>query len=70
MSCGESASQDGQNSNPQVLLGLLVIVEDIRCSYSLFKRSQYEGYTMIPIVDDFVQEVQTRKGFRSNADAA
>ena len=48
-------SKDGKNSNPQVVLGLLVSRGCYPLSYSLFNGSQYEGYTMIPIVDDFVQ---------------
>lgn len=48
-------SKDGKNSNPQVVLGLLVSRGGYPLFYSLFNGSQYEGYTMIPIVDDFVQ---------------
>lgn len=48
-------SKDGRNSNPQVVLGLWGSRGGYPLSYSLFNGSQYEGYTMIPIVDDFVQ---------------
>lgn len=48
-------SKDGKNANPQVVLGLLVSRGGYPLSYSLFNGSQYEGYTMIPIVDDFIQ---------------
>jgi len=48
-------SKDGKHSQPQVVLGLLVSTGGYPLSYSLFPGSQYEGRTMIPIVEDFVQ---------------
>jgi transposase len=36
-------------------LGLLVSRDGYPLSYSLFNGSQYEGRTMLPIVEDFVQ---------------
>lgn len=48
-------SKDGKHSQPQVVLGLLVSRHGYPLSYSLFNGSQYEGYTMLPIVEDFVQ---------------
>lgn len=54
-------SKDGKNANPQVVLGLLVSKGGYPLSYSLFNVSQYEGYTMIPIVDDFVQRFNLGK---------
>lgn len=47
-------SKDGKHSQPQVVLGLLVSKEGYPLSYSLFNGSQYEGRTMLPIVEDFV----------------
>ena len=47
-------SKDGKHSQPQVVLGLLVSKDGYPLSYSLFNGSQYEGRTMLPIVDDFV----------------
>jgi transposase len=47
-------SKDGKHSQPQVVLGLLVSSGGYPLSYSLFNGSQYEGYTMIPLVEDFV----------------
>lgn len=47
-------SKDGKHSQPQVVLGLLVSKDGYPLSYSLFNGSQYEGYTMLPVVDDFV----------------
>jgi transposase len=48
-------SKDGKHSHPQVILGLLVSAGGYPLSYSLFPGSQYEGRTMLPIVDDFIQ---------------
>jgi transposase len=48
-------SKDGKHSQPQVVLGLLVSKDGYPLSYSIFNGSQYEGWTMIPIVEDFVQ---------------
>jgi len=48
-------SKDGKHSQPQVVLGLLVSKDGYPLAYSLFNGSQYEGWTMVPLVDDFVQ---------------
>jgi transposase len=48
-------SKDGKHSQPQVVLGLLVSRDGYPLSYSLFNGSQFEGRTMLPVVEDFVQ---------------
>jgi transposase len=48
-------SKDGKHSQPQVVLGLLVSRDGYPLSYSLFNGSQFEGRTMIPLIDDFVK---------------
>ena len=48
-------SKDGKHSQPQVVLGLLVSKDGYSLSYSLFNGSQFEGRTMIPLIDDFVK---------------
>jgi len=48
-------SKDGKHSQPQIVLGLLVSKDGYPLSYSIFNGSQYEGHTMIPVVEDFVQ---------------
>jgi transposase len=48
-------SKDGKHSQPQVVLGLLVSKDGYPLSYSVFNGTQYEGRTMLPIVEDFVQ---------------
>jgi transposase len=47
--------KDGKHSRPQVVPGLPVSRHGYPLSYSLFNGSQYEGYTMLPTVEDFVQ---------------
>lgn len=47
-------SKDGKHAQPQIVLGLLVSRDGYPLAYSLFNGSQYEGYTMIPVVEDFV----------------
>lgn len=47
-------SKDGKHSNPQIVLGLLVSRQGYPLSYSIFNGSQYEGRTMLPIVEEFV----------------
>lgn len=46
-------SKDGKIAESQVVLGLLVSEGGYPLSYSLFNGSQYEGFTMIPMIDDF-----------------
>jgi transposase len=48
-------SKDGKHAQPQVVLGLLVSRDGYPLSYSLFNGSQYEGRTMMPVVEDFVR---------------
>jgi transposase len=48
-------SKDGKTSESQIILGLLVSADGYPLSYSIFNGSQYDGRTMIPIIDDFIQ---------------
>jgi transposase len=61
-------SKDGKHSQPQIVLGLLVSKDGYPLSYSIFNGSQYEGRTMIPIVEDFVQRFNL-EGFVIVADS-
>lgn len=47
-------SKDGKHSQPQIVLGLLVSKDGYPLSYSIFSGSQYEGRTMLPVVEDFI----------------
>lgn len=48
-------SKDGKTAESQIVLGLLVSEDGYPLSYSIFNGSQYEGRTMIPVIDDFVR---------------
>ena len=48
-------SKDGKTAESQIVLGLLVSRDGYPLSYNIFDGGQYEGRTMIPIIDDFVQ---------------
>lgn len=45
----------GKTSESQIVLGLLVSRDGYPLSYCIFNGSQYEGYTMLPIIDGFIQ---------------
>lgn len=47
-------SKDGKHSQPQIVLGLLVSKDGYPLSYSIFNGSQYEGRTMLPVIEDFI----------------
>lgn len=46
-------SKDGKTAETQIILGLLVCENGYPLAYNIFNGSQYESYTMIPIIDDF-----------------
>lgn len=62
-------SKDGKTAESQVVLGLLVSEGGYPLSYSLFNGSQYEGYTMLPIIDDFRQRFNLGDDFVVVADS-
>lgn len=62
-------SKDGKTAESQVVLGLLVSEGGYPLSYSLFNGSQYEGYTMIPMIDDFKQRFSLGEDFIIVADS-
>lgn len=62
-------SKDGKTAESQVVLGLLVSEGGYPLSYSLFNGSQYEGYTMIPLIDDFKQRFALGEDFIVVADS-
>ncbi len=49
-------SKDGKHSNPQIVLGLLVSGDGCPLAYSIHEGSKYEGHTMLPVVEDFVEK--------------
>ena len=62
-------SKDGKTAESQVVLGLLVSEGGYPLSYSLFNGSQYEGFTMIPMMDDFKQRFTLGDDFVVVADS-
>ena len=62
-------SKDGKTAESQVVLGLLVSEGGYPLSYSLFNGSQYEGFTMIPMIDDFKQRFTIGDDFVVVADS-
>ena len=62
-------SKDGKTSESQVVLGLLVSEGGYPLAYSLFNGSQYEGFTMIPMIDDFKQRFNLGRDFVVVADS-
>lgn len=62
-------SKDGKTTESQVVLGLLVSKGGYPLSYSLFNGSQYEGFTMIPMIDDFKQRFTLGDDFVVVADS-
>ena len=62
------SSKDGKSKEAQIVLGLLVSEDGYPLSYSIFNGSQYEGFTMIPVIDDFVRKFSL-KDFVVVADA-
>jgi transposase len=53
--CEPGYSKDGKSKENQIVLGLLVSANGYPLAYSVFCGSQYEGLTMIPVVEDFVR---------------
>lgn len=62
-------SKDGKTAETQVVLGLLVSDGGYPLSYSLYNGKQYEGYTMIPMIDDFKQRYDIGDDFVVVADS-
>lgn len=62
-------SKDGKTAESQVVLGLLVSANGYPLAYSLFNGKQYEGFTMIPMIDDFKQRYKIGDDFVVVADS-
>ena len=50
-------SKEGRHKNPQVILGLLVSLEGYPLAYCIHEGNKYEGHTMLPVVQQFVEEM-------------
>lgn len=62
-------SKDGKTAEIQIVLGLLVSQGGYPLSYSIYNGKQYEGYTMIPMIDDFKQRYGLGEDFVVVADS-
>jgi len=49
-------SKEGKHQNPQIVLGLLVSKNGYLLAYDIFEGSQFEGFTMIPIINKFKEK--------------
>ena len=61
-------SKDGKHSQPQIVLGLLVSSGGYPLAYSIHEGNKYEGHTMLPVVEEFVNKF-TLKDFVVVADS-
>ena len=52
--CEKGFFKDARHSQPQIVLGLLVSTQVYPLLYSISNGSQYEGRTILPIVEDFI----------------
>ncbi len=53
-------SKDGKHSQPQVVLGLLVSDGGYPLAYSIHEGNKYEGHTMLPVVNDFIDKFKLK----------
>ncbi len=51
-------SKNGRHSSPQIVLGLLVSLNGYPLAYCIHEGNKYEGHTMLPIIEEFVQKYQ------------
>lgn len=54
-------SKDGKHQNPQIVLGLLVATNGYPLAYEIFNGSQFEGHTMLPVLDSFKRKYQLER---------
>ena len=62
-------SKDGKTTESQVVLGLLVSEGGYPLSYFIYNGRQYEGFAMIPMIDDFKQRFNISEDFVVVADS-
>jgi transposase len=53
-------SKEGKHQNPQIVLGLLVSEGGYPLSYDIFEGKQYEGHTMLPIINGFREKYKLK----------
>src|SRR5690554_991777 len=62
-------SKDNKSQQPQILVALMVTKEGFPIAYEIFSGNTYEGHTIIPAVDSFIEKNQVKE-FTVVADAA
>jgi transposase len=54
-------SKDGKHQHPQIVLGLLVSKGGYPLAYDIFSGNQFEGHTMLPIIEAFKSKYKLDK---------
>ncbi|MBK7387528.1 MAG: IS1634 family transposase [Bacteroidetes bacterium] len=54
-------SKEGKHQNPQIVLGLLVASNGYPLAYEIFNGSQFEGHTMLPVLESFKRKYQLER---------
>jgi len=62
-------SKDNKSQQPQILVALMVTKEGFPIAYEVFSGNTFEGHTIIPVVNDFINK-HAVKEFTIVADAA
>jgi transposase len=62
-------SKDSKSQQPQILIGLLVTKEGFPIAYDIFPGNKFEGHTIIPVVNKFINKYAVKE-FTVVADAA
>ena len=62
-------SKDNKSQQPQILIGLMVTKEGFPITYEIFAGNTFEGHTIIPVVQQFIEKNNVKE-FTVVADAA
>lgn len=54
-------SKEGKHQNPQIVLGLLVSKGGYPLAYDIFEGSQFEGHTLLPVINSFKEKYKLDK---------
>jgi transposase len=54
-------SKEGKHQNPQIVLGLLVSTGGYPLAYEIFNGSQFEGHTLLPVIEAFKLKYQLQR---------
>lgn len=54
-------SKEGKHQNPQIVLGLLVSKNGYPLAYDIFEGNQFEGHTMLPVIDAFKTKYELKQ---------